>query len=372
MMTFWYIIKYSFDKRMKAISFVIAILPLLIPISSSANDEIEWLQKGNASYEKSDYKQAIHWYKLAAERGDIESQYNLGVMYRNGEGVAQNFEEATHWYKKAAEQGDAQAQHILGTKYDLGEGVTQSFKQAIYWYKKAVEQGNKEAQFNLALMYFYGEGVEQDLAKAFELTMLSAKQGHAASISNVANFYHKGLGVEKSHIESLYWYRKSADKGDADAQNMLGLFYETGNVVSKDLDQAIYWYKKSSAQENTSSLGNLATLYMFKGALKKSEETFARFMESINHQSDESVEYYDDYFVQYISLLIKLKEPQKAEKLIKFHFAQLSQFKKNTYKAHYNKFILYNNTNQLELSRASLLKAISLAPTDDILLELNS
>ena len=33
------------------------------------------------------------------------AQVNLGVMYDNGEGVLQDDKEAVKWYRKAAEQG---------------------------------------------------------------------------------------------------------------------------------------------------------------------------------------------------------------------------------------------------------------------------
>ncbi|HIF93894.1 MAG TPA: sel1 repeat family protein [Myxococcales bacterium] len=47
----------------------------------------------------------------AAEQGDADAQNNLGVMYANGYGVAENYAEAVKWYRKAAEQGDASAQY---------------------------------------------------------------------------------------------------------------------------------------------------------------------------------------------------------------------------------------------------------------------
>ena len=43
-------------------------------------------------------------------QGDADAQFNLGFMYDNGRGVAQNDAEAVRWYRKAAEQGDAGAQ----------------------------------------------------------------------------------------------------------------------------------------------------------------------------------------------------------------------------------------------------------------------
>jgi len=54
---------------------------------------------------------------LLAEQGSAEAQYNLGLMYANGDGVPQNDEEAVRWYRLAAEQGDANAQFNLGGMY---------------------------------------------------------------------------------------------------------------------------------------------------------------------------------------------------------------------------------------------------------------
>ena len=45
--------------------------------------------------------------------GDAESQYQLALCYRNGEGVEQSNEEAVKWYRKAAEHGNSDAQEAL-------------------------------------------------------------------------------------------------------------------------------------------------------------------------------------------------------------------------------------------------------------------
>ncbi|MBE0616885.1 MAG: sel1 repeat family protein [Proteobacteria bacterium] len=49
-------------------------------------------------------------YLPAAKQGDAGAQYNLGLLYANGQGVPQNYTEAANWYRKAAEQGNASAQ----------------------------------------------------------------------------------------------------------------------------------------------------------------------------------------------------------------------------------------------------------------------
>jgi len=57
-----------------------------------------------------EYGEAAKWFREAAEQGDPAAQFNLGVLYETGQGVAQNFAEAVKWYHEAAEQGEPQAQ----------------------------------------------------------------------------------------------------------------------------------------------------------------------------------------------------------------------------------------------------------------------
>ncbi len=103
--------------------------------------------------------------KQTAEQGIAMSQYYLGQMYRDGDGVAKNPQEAVRWYRKAAEQGNMLAQYNLGWMYDSGDGVSQNLIEAVKWYGKAAEQGDKYAPFNLGTMYYTGSGVSKDFVK---------------------------------------------------------------------------------------------------------------------------------------------------------------------------------------------------------------
>lgn len=86
--------------------------------------------------------EALAIYRQAAALGDRVAQNNLGVIYEEGHGTAQNYEEATNWYRKAAEQGDAVAQANLGFMYFYGRGVAQNFVLAHVWASLAAEAGD--------------------------------------------------------------------------------------------------------------------------------------------------------------------------------------------------------------------------------------
>ena len=79
----------------------------------------------------------------AAKQGNVDAQYNLGVMYAIGQDVPQDDAQAVQWYRKAAEQGDAEAQYNLGLMYYKGEGVRQDLALAQEWFGKACQNGNQ-------------------------------------------------------------------------------------------------------------------------------------------------------------------------------------------------------------------------------------
>ena len=115
-------------------------------------------------------REAVGWYRKAAEQGNALAQYSLGVMYANGPrfvclyrcGVARDDAEAVAWYRKAAEQGNADAQNNLGSMYATGRGVRRNDVEAVAWYRKAAEQGNALAQQNLERMSADGRGIPRD------------------------------------------------------------------------------------------------------------------------------------------------------------------------------------------------------------------
>jgi TPR repeat protein len=79
----------------------------------------------------------------ATEQGHADAQFNLGVMYANGQGVPQDNKTTVKWYRLAAEQGHALAQGNLGTSYAFGTGVLKDYVRAHMWGSIAATNGNK-------------------------------------------------------------------------------------------------------------------------------------------------------------------------------------------------------------------------------------
>ena len=161
------------------------VLAVTLPAPVLAAD----FQAGLEAYERGDFATAWEEWRPLAEQGNVDAQFNLGLMYEKGRGVPQDYAEAVKWYHLAAAQGDADAQVNLGAKYNYGLGVPQDYAEAIKWYHLAAAQGNASAQRDLGIMYAEGRGVIKDYAQAhmwFSLAAARAPPGAArdAATSN--------------------------------------------------------------------------------------------------------------------------------------------------------------------------------------------
>jgi len=101
-------------------------------------------------------------------------------------GVPRDFNEAAKWYRMAAEQGHADAQYNLGVVYERGAGrdIPPDPQEAAKWYRMAAAQGNTDAQFNLGVLYSKGQGVPLDLIQAYVLFELASANGDADAIES--------------------------------------------------------------------------------------------------------------------------------------------------------------------------------------------
>ncbi len=61
----------------------------------------------------------------------------LGQKYSTGDGVPLNKQEAIKWWLKAAEKGDIDACYKLGVAYADGDGVARDLEEAVKWFRKA-------------------------------------------------------------------------------------------------------------------------------------------------------------------------------------------------------------------------------------------
>jgi len=198
--------------------------------------------KAVEAYNTQDYETALKLFRPLAEGGNAGSQYGLGVMYTNGQGVKQDYAKSVKWYQKAAEQGYANAQYNLGVKYDNGQGVKQDYATSVKWYQKAAEQGHAHAQNNLGVMYANGQGVKQDDDLAVKWYQKAAEQGHKKAKSNLEMLLAKASCQGSTKLfdvdimcanrdDMMAATKKAGASAKQEDKNKWGDYYYSSNVL---------------------------------------------------------------------------------------------------------------------------------------------
>ncbi len=153
--------------------------------------------------------------RQAAMNGDATAQYEIGIRYAAGRGVAQNMDLAFQWHARAAARGLAPAQFRLAAMYERGQGTVADTEKARSWYRSAAEQGHVKAMHNLAVLSVGGGRSDYPLATKWFTE--AAERGLADSQFNLAVLYQNGLGVAKDLKQAYKWLSLAARGGDAEA-----------------------------------------------------------------------------------------------------------------------------------------------------------
>ncbi len=127
------------------------LLLLITPVVMTAQDEKEYIRKGNRLYKKSEYSGSESMYRRAQnqEKSTADAGFNLGdALYKQG-----RFSEAATEFERASEGYDDPASKAEGF-YNLGNALLkdQKYKESIEAYINSlkVKPDNKEAKYNLA------------------------------------------------------------------------------------------------------------------------------------------------------------------------------------------------------------------------------
>lgn len=135
-------------------------------------------EAGVGAYYRADYQQALMEFQRAAEDGDPNAQYNVGLMYLKGEGTTADQTVALRWFRRAARQGQTDAQTFLGALHADGQGVPKDYLRAARWFTRAAEAGHPAAQGFLGQLYADGLGVPQDRVQAYLWWSLAEANGY--------------------------------------------------------------------------------------------------------------------------------------------------------------------------------------------------
>lgn len=195
-----------------------------------------------------DINEAIRLLKAAAKEGLTGAMQDLGFIYYGGEGaIPRDFRAAARWWRMGAEHGDAKCMYELGLCFRDGEGVRRSYRDAVAWWRKGAELSHSDCIGCLGWCAFHGKGVKRDDAAAVGYFRRALElDDDCVSAYNLAKRLYHGQGTEQNYEEALAYFRLSAKQQYPDAIGMLGLMYEKGHAVTKDIRKALTLYRRAA------------------------------------------------------------------------------------------------------------------------------
>jgi TPR repeat protein len=217
--------------------------------------------------------EGISWYEIAADRGSVDAQRELGNLYHRGResfddqeeeeeeernyhiyAVQQDFERAYDYFSFAAHLGDKTSALFLGTYYEHGICVPPNIELAQSWYTVAVELGKSlplhdlsgwwPAQLCLARVLHQNEETQKEAYALFATVYSHKPEQHMAYLEMMlAQYELYGLGGVPVQAErAVAKLLNLAEEGYLKAFFPIAQCFEKGIGVKKDLSKALQWY----------------------------------------------------------------------------------------------------------------------------------
>lgn len=171
------------------------------------------------------YKEAAHFYKSSADKGNSKAQWKYAQMCANGLGVRQSLEDAFNYFSKSAEQEDDEGmlrfalfiRHLLIDSIKDIDFKLPSFQQLI---EKSAKKGNIEAIHHLGICYESTYSISNEIKKAFETYRQAIDLGHIESLRRFSQLFTAIDNQDQFDEYSKYLFYSA---GLFDVESMLNL-----------------------------------------------------------------------------------------------------------------------------------------------------
>lgn len=205
-------------------------------------------QQASLEFDSGDYGEAFAKLVKLAELGDLESEYNIAVMYESGLGVTRDYQKAFDYYSRSAQKGSMPAISGLANLYYYGKGVESDFARAAHLYKLAAEAGSSAAQNSYGSMLLKGEGVASSPREAIKWFIKSVKQGNREAGDNLALIYASIIG-------------SSSGEETSQAEHALAILHLNGLTSRQATDLGLELLTRAAESGYRPSIDKLIEIY---------------------------------------------------------------------------------------------------------------
>ena len=171
------------------------------------------MYKSGNGLTKSD-RLAFPYFLQAAQRGHSDAQIQTALYYYNGDEEAeidQNYLEAIKWFDKAALQFSGEAQYYLGVMHREGQGVARDRAEGLRWLSLSANKFYVPTYLLLAKIYAKGDGVVEEPIKAamyMDLAQRYSDTSNRAETSEVFDATKRDINAEQraeGRLQAQLW-----------------------------------------------------------------------------------------------------------------------------------------------------------------------
>ena len=232
--------------------------------------------------------------RAGCELGIDDMFVYLGFSYYSGTGVKKNYREALTYFRRAADSGNREAMSYIGLMHHEGKGgLKKDDKSAVKLYREAAAGNEPMALCNLGLCYKFGHGVRINLKKAFCYFLRSSRLLHVPSYVYLGEAYLNGKGTERDYGSAVNYLRKSIrEDGSPYAKGYLGICYYNGRGVRRNPGKAVELYREAAGHGIGWAWYYLGLCYLDgEGVAADSDKAKESFTLAVKNGYDEAVKY---------------------------------------------------------------------------------
>lgn len=159
-----------------------------------------------------DYNKTVYFYKKACAL-DAKECGGLAKLYASGKGINRSIKKAFILDTKACKSGAMYSCLQLGIKYKDGKSIEQNYIKAVIFFQKVCDSNDTIKWTGcsyLGDMYKDGFGVSKDISMALKYFKGSCQKSKLPfSCIKLGDLYRKGDNVEKNITKASYFYTKA-------------------------------------------------------------------------------------------------------------------------------------------------------------------
>ena len=226
-----------------------------------------------------DDRNAFHYYRQSARKGNPEACYRCGFMLVNGVGCEKDPAGAWEYLKAAASANHASAAWLCGELQYKAKHV----KESIPYFRKAADLDHVDAIRKFAGMALNGEGMKADPKLAIRYLKKLGVRARTDDLELLASLYESGIGPVDAKIEeAIRYYALAADRGSVKSQTRLAQIYHSLG----QLKQSLHYAELAAKAKNPEAIRLLAELRKKEPSDSAKKDESLRYLRELADSGD--------------------------------------------------------------------------------------